>query len=465
MKLSKLAVLSFFVFSSMSHAGIKDDMNSFFDGTVNYTSPDAVNGQMGGYYNGGSFQARVPVRNVNMATVNLPKFGGGCSGIDSFFGAFSMVSSEQLTALAKAIAQNGGSFAFDLALSTLSPVIAEKVQQLRELVNMLNQFQINSCEQATAAVAAMWPWASNEGAQSAVCKSLGRRRGLFTDAAAERYQCDNRSQAPSIANQANSDSEFKDVVTLNSNLVWRAFMRNGLFTSDKSTAQTVMTLTGTVINKNTGSRPEVKIFSPRFNNPADFKALLEGGRIEGALSCDELSDCLSPTDSTVTTISASESFAGKIKDHLVSMRNKAVSGDALSNAEKNLISATTIPVYKMLLVDAAYNRGTGSTAYDYDSLAQMVAVDVLYNYLEDLIGTVRRTVNTQFAATSEPKVRQWAEDLQQDLTILHLRKAEASAKTSQSFDVMQKTMQLEKYLASRTGSQINSVFTFAQALK
>ena len=119
----------------------------------------------------------------------------------------------------------------------------------------------------------------------------------------------------------------------------------------------------------------------------------------------------------------------------------------------------------MLLVDAAYNRGTGSTAYDYDSLAQMVAVDVLYNYLEDLIGTVRRTVNTQFAATSEPKVRQWAEDLQQDLTILHLRKAEASAKTSQSFDVMQKTMQLEKYLASRTGSQINSVFTFAQALK
>ena len=455
MKLSKLAVLSFFVFSSMSHAGIKDDMNSFFDGTVNYTSPDAVNGQMGGYYNGGSFQARVPVRNVNMATMNLPKFGGGCSGIDSFFGAFSMVSSEQLTALAKAIAQNGGSFAFDLALSTLSPVIAEKVQQ----------FQINSCEQATAAVAAMWPWASNEGAQSAVCKSLGRRRGLFTDAAAERYQCDNRSQAPSIANQAGSDSEFKDVVTLNSNLVWRAFMKNGLFTSDKSTAQTVMTLTGTVINKNTGTRPEVKIFSPRFNNPADFKALLEGGRIEGALSCDELSDCLSPTDSTVTTISASESFAGKIKDHLVSMRNKAVSGDALSNAEKNLISATTIPVYKMLLVDAAYNRGTGSTAYDYDSLAQMVAVDVLYNYLEDLIGTVRRTVNTQFAATNEPKVRQWAEDLQQDLTILHLRKAEASAKTSQSFDVMQKTMQLEKYLASRTGSQINSVFTFAQALK
>ncbi|MBC8674340.1 conjugal transfer protein TraH [Aeromonas hydrophila] len=52
--------------------------------------------------------------------------------------------------------------------------------------------------------------------------------GLFTDAAAERYQCDNRSQAPSIANQANSDSEFKDVVTLNSNLVWKAFMRNGL---------------------------------------------------------------------------------------------------------------------------------------------------------------------------------------------------------------------------------------------
>ncbi|MBC8674338.1 conjugal transfer protein TraH [Aeromonas hydrophila] len=47
-------------------------------------------------------------------------------GYRQFFGAFSMVSSEQLTALAKAIAQNGGSFAFDLALSTLSPVIAEK---------------------------------------------------------------------------------------------------------------------------------------------------------------------------------------------------------------------------------------------------------------------------------------------------------------------------------------------------
>ncbi|MBC8674337.1 hypothetical protein H2136_20565 [Aeromonas hydrophila] len=56
MKLSKLAIMSIVAFSSVSFAGIKDDMNNFFDGTVNYTSPDAVNGQMGGYYNGVVFK-------------------------------------------------------------------------------------------------------------------------------------------------------------------------------------------------------------------------------------------------------------------------------------------------------------------------------------------------------------------------------------------------------------------------
>lgn len=448
---------------SAAEASIQSDMQNFFNGTMNYTSPDSVKGQQGGYYNGGSLVARTPVKNLQLASINLPKFGGGCSGIDAFFGSFSMISSDQLTALSKAIANNAGPFAFKLALGTLSPLISEKVGELQELANKINQMQINSCETAQAAVAAVWPWAENEGAQSVVCKAIGRRRGTYTDYAAERYHCDNNGEAPGMASQANSDSQLKDVVTLNKNIVWSALMKNGLFSSDISTAQLIMTLSGTVINNSDAN--QVAIFDSRISNIDDVNALLHGGTIVNALSCNDTTTCLSPTTSSDITITATDSFVGHVKDLLTSMRAKAITGTALTAAEQSLISSATVPVYKMLLVDAAYNRGTTAVSFDLDSLAEVVAVDVLYNYLEQIIGLVRRAVSTQFAATNEPKVKNWYDTLQADLQILHMKKSEQLAKTSQSFDMIQKTMQLEEALASQSGSQIGAVMNFTKALK
>ena len=50
--------------------------------------------------------------------------------------------------LSRAIAANAVGYAFDLALETLSPVIAETMKDLRARLQELNLNNINSCETA-----------------------------------------------------------------------------------------------------------------------------------------------------------------------------------------------------------------------------------------------------------------------------------------------------------------------------
>ena len=63
---------------------------------------------------------------------------------------------EELKQLTNALVRNGIGF-FDLALETLSPVIAETMKDLRAKLQALTQANINSCETAEALVMGMWP--------------------------------------------------------------------------------------------------------------------------------------------------------------------------------------------------------------------------------------------------------------------------------------------------------------------
>ena len=113
-----------------------DDLRDFWTrtgGGINVTRPQAYQGQMGGYVTLGSLYVRTRPRNASMMHVQLPSVRAGCGGIDIFGGSFSFISREEMIFLMEAIMQNAASFAFELALESLSPAVAEQVSKLRDL--------------------------------------------------------------------------------------------------------------------------------------------------------------------------------------------------------------------------------------------------------------------------------------------------------------------------------------------
>ena len=122
------------LFVAPARADVLSEMTNFWRGAaVNTTGPTAFQGQASGHWTLGNLYLRAPVRSEQIATVNLPSFRAGCGGIDAFAGAFSFIDSDQLIAFGRAVAQNAAGFAFELALETISPVIAETMAKLRAL--------------------------------------------------------------------------------------------------------------------------------------------------------------------------------------------------------------------------------------------------------------------------------------------------------------------------------------------
>ena len=177
-----------FLAAGPARADVLSEMNRFWQGAaVNTTGPTAFQGQASGHWTLGNLYLRAPVRSEQIATVSLPSFRAGCGGIDAFAGAFSFINSDQLVAFARAVAQNAVGFAFELALETISPVIAETMAKLRALAQWVNSQNLNSCETAQALVGALW--SKNDRASAAICAAIGTGQGIFSDYAAAKHGC------------------------------------------------------------------------------------------------------------------------------------------------------------------------------------------------------------------------------------------------------------------------------------
>ncbi len=227
-----------------AEADVLSEMNRFWQGAaVNTTGPTAFHGQASGHWTLGNLYLRSPVRSEQIATVSLPSFRSGCGGIDAFAGAFSFINSDQLIAFGRAVAQNAAGFAFELALETISPVIAETMAKLRALAQWVNSQNLNSCETAQALVGAAW--ARNDRASAAICAAIGTSQGIFTDYAAARHGCGADGQRHLTLAAASGD--LADQAPVNVNYAWKAVQSSSFLASDAQLAEFAMSVSGTVI--------------------------------------------------------------------------------------------------------------------------------------------------------------------------------------------------------------------------
>ena len=124
-------------------------MNSLLDGMfVNVTAPDVVSTQMRGTLSGGGVYLRTPVDNIQVMSLDLPRFSAGCGGIDAYLGSFSFITAEKLTQFIRKLTQQVPPLLFKMAIGQMSAALSAEIDKFQHMAQMMNDMQANSCQLA-----------------------------------------------------------------------------------------------------------------------------------------------------------------------------------------------------------------------------------------------------------------------------------------------------------------------------
>ena len=460
MAVSMLALAGSVFAASSAHADVLSEMNRFWQGAaVNTTGPTAFQGQASGHWTLGNLYLRAPVRSEQVATVNLPSFRAGCGGIDAFAGAFSFIDSDQLVAFGRAVAQNAAGFAFELALETISPVIAETMAKLRALAQWVNAQNLNSCETAQALVGAAW--SKNDRASASICAAIGTSQGIFSDYAAAKHGCGADGKRNSTL--AAASGAMAEQVPVNVNYAWKAIRASAFLSGDTQLAEFAMAVTGTVIvtaptSDGDSSGPRVRILEPLALDRRITETLMEGGGALPVYACDEAARCLNPALGTAA-VPANRGFRARVAALLRDMVDAVRNDTAVPAPALALVNLTTLPVYRVANAAAAYRGAV--IDQEMDALAEAVALDVMQVWLSDLHRTVEERAGTLDIADGE-QLRRWREGLRANRVALARHRNEGLARFNTALAVVEKLRLIETELAGALSADLRAALAFAR---
>ncbi|CAM4390678.1 MAG: hypothetical protein LEGION0398_MBIBDBAK_00166 [Legionellaceae bacterium] len=449
---------------SPAFSDVNSDLNNYFNNLgldANVTSPQAYQGQQAGYYTGGSLFARSSVRDIQMANIQLPSYSAGCGGIDLFSGGFSFVNTDALIDMMKNVLNNSTGYAFNLAMESATPEIANTMKYIMDMANKVNQANINSCETSAALVGSIWP--KTHEAQRHVCADIGTNKGIFKDYAASRQACGS-GQMGEILEKGARDDKYKNLVLDNGNLAWKAILQNGFLQQDKELAALFMSLSGSIIiskNGNNDDAPnQIRILASLTHRESLIKALLYGDTTE-MWQCDtfEENGCLNPKKATMT-ISKENALNTRVKTLLNSMVDKIYADKPLSAEEIGLLNSTRIPVYKMLNVQSAFSRD--KSIINVGEYADVIATDILFSYLNESL----QVIQTSASALQYPSDILTQFQQQVDNALSSVRRAEDNAyqQVNLSLQLIQNTQAIEQLLSGQLSSELASTLSWARGL-
>ena len=466
LRTAALALAATSLVTTSLHANVGDSMDRFMNdmgGAANVTGPSAFQGQSAGYYSLGNIWTRFPQKTTNIANLQLPKARAGCGGIDIFAGSFSFINASEMVALLKAVANNAVGFAFSLAIDTVCPECSKIMQEFAQKAQLMNNLSINSCEMAQGLVGGIWP--KGDLADKAICEAIGNSEGIFSDYAAAKHGCGTRGQRSSTNSGAGAN--YADVnPAIARNYTWHVLKKSAFFTPngsfDRELAEYAMTLIGTVI-----------YVPPKDDEPGKFvpfagdasstlvTALLDGTSSVTMLKCDTSEKCLNPTTQTMS-ISSAQALKPRVRAMIESMNGKVRTNAALSTDEIGLLGATTIPLYKIMTVNAAATLG-GMTSNDMNDLAEIVAMDLLDAIAQQYYGYASRGVGT-FQNANEAALSQWREQIASVRQVLDTYSEGMNLRLQRTQHVVERAVFLEGTLRNNLSPQMSAALSFSTSL-
>jgi conjugative transfer pilus assembly protein TraH len=449
-------------------ANVGDSMDRFMDdmgAAGNVTGPSAYQGQSAGYYSLGNVWTRFPQKTTNLANLQLPRARAGCGGIDIFAGSFSFINASEIVALLKAVANNAVGFAFSLAIDTVCPECSKIMQEFAQKAQLMNNLNINSCELAQGLVGGIWP--KGDLADKAVCEAIGNSEGIFTDYAAAKHGCGTRGQRSSTLQ--NGNGKYDDVNPgVPRNYTWTILKKSAFFspngTFDQELAEYAMTLLGTII-----------YVPPKDDEPGKFvpivgessstlvTSLLDGTTNGNVLifHCDEPDKCLDPGFRSLN-LPISKSLRRRVSVLIDNMVQAVRTDTAITDAEKELLQVSSVPLYKILTVQAAYGRGMATD--DRETLAELASVDLLFAVLDRIVSEAGRSMSS-FIGADEAKIAMWQAQVNTVRQALADRQSNTHLKVLGIMQIIEKTAMIENMLAASMSPSMAASLDWSRALQ
>ncbi len=459
--MKRFLLLGLLCTSFQSHADVSSDMTDFFNSLgfqSNTTGAGAYQGQSAGLYTGGQLFARHEVRRMNLSHIEFPSYRGGCGGIDMYMGGFSFINADELVNMFEAIGNNALGFTWLLAMDTLSPSINGATQSMQNLANQVNSFNINSCETAASLVGGLWP--KTDEAQKQVCANIGASTGMFSDWAAAKQGCGAQGQRAQILAD-NKEGEYKEYILDNTNIAWKATQKNDFLKHDKQLAELFMSLTGTlVINapSQDKTQPRYQYFHPLIERSGVITALMYGGNAT-LYQCQD-NDCLSVRENTVS-IDEKSGFVNQVREMLHAITQKVTLDEALSEDEIAFLGSTSLPIYKMLNVEAAYS--SAGSLLNLHTYAEIIALDILYQYLNETLDVM--LASSELLHMSEELMKPYKDGVRAAKNTLYAVQQVTQENVMESIDLIQRTKALEQELAGKLSSHLVLVLGWGHGVR
>jgi conjugative transfer pilus assembly protein TraH len=469
-RLPRFAMLLLAVASPLSpaRADVGSSMDSFLNdvgGAANVNGPTAFQGQSAGYYSLGNVWTRFPQKTTNLANLQLPRARAGCGGIDIFAGSFSFINASEIVALLKAVANNAVGFAFSLAIDTVCPECSKIMQEFSQKAQLMNNLNINSCELAQGLVGGIWP--KGDLADKAICEAIGNSEGIFTDYAAAKHGCGTQGQRASTL--ASGAGKYDDVNTgVARNYTWTILKKSAFFSPngqfDQQLAEYAMTLLGTII-----------YVPPKDDTPGKFvpiigessstlvTSLLDGTSAGNVLifHCDEPDQCLDPGFQSLN-LPVSQSLRRRVSTLIDGMVQAIRDDKPITGAQKELLQVSSIPLYKILTVQAAYGRGMPTD--DRETLAELASVDLLFAVLDRIVSEAGRSM-TSFIGADQAKIALWQGQVNTVRQALADRQANTHLKVNAVLQIIEKAQYIENVLATQMSPGMAAALDWSRAVQ
>lgn len=428
-------------------ADLNSELGGFFNSMGaagnNVTSPQAWQGQAATYLTGGGIYVRSANKTIQLASVTLPSLNAGCGGIDAFLGSFSFISKDEFVAFAKNIISAAPGLFFDLALKTVTPMLASAKDYLQQLASDINSMNMSSCQAARGIVGGLWP-ATQENKDD-LCKTIGTGAGnMFTDWAAARQGCGVGNQASKAEDKVKDKPEYKDLILTNKNVVWDMLERNAMFKGDRELKEMAITLTGTVIF-DAQSHP-ITIPS-RAGDTKLVKAIMDGGDAE-IYRCSDTSQCLKMNVKTVS-IRAENGLNRRVAKLISDIAAKAKTDkEGLSAKEKAFINATNIPILSYIIDPLALGLNESVAL----RMSGYIAHDMLIKYMREIID------ETRGAITGKPLNKEAMNVINANISIAYERLTQLQNDIQIQQSTLQSVMNDMSYMRQQLSSRMLSTY-------
>ena len=376
----------------------------------NYSQPGAFQGQAAGYYTGGGFMMRTQSKSFNPIQVSLPRMGAGCRGIDAYFGGFSFMKGDQLIKLLRNMGTQAATYAFQLALKTMAPQVENLFAQLRSIALQANSLMLEDCRMVQSMYAAALP--KHSAMQEQACIDV-RQSGDGEDWFAAKQHCSSHAQVQRGVTRQQKISP--DLLLGEYNLVWRVLQKIPELSKDKVVAEFIMSITGTLISRKSGSRYRLHYIAGKADDRGFIAAYLKGGTTQ-QLSCSD-AKCLKTTWKQVSIVAGSkQTMLEKVSLKITSVFNKYLNKQPLTKSEIGFLNDTVkLPVYRYIQVSAA----SGSFPLMHDAL-EYIALSVLLSQFEAVASKVLEALDVlRTVQMDDSQLQQFSQALQQTRTRLH----------------------------------------------